>query len=254
MYRYKKSIEVGGRGLSSCQGGGMGMGGAVWASSYAESSCRYSEESWWWECEREEVESGKEPKFTEQPQPHAGVKGSLTLNMEKTDFGHTQDDSSIEKIPLNLHLERDPNGAFIQQPNHLVDRTWGSSSDWVLELRDGKRLSIPLSLLQPPDPIGSSDANLHVQICRVGWGKLLEAVGGIRGLRGGGEMGGDRKKLMKSVGKGIKELKGLMSSINYESGSTKHQVSHAVILWHVGRVVSGELFIILRIVKGLFWH
>lgn len=37
MYRYKKSIEVGGRGLSSCQGGGMGMGGAVWASSYAES-------------------------------------------------------------------------------------------------------------------------------------------------------------------------------------------------------------------------
>ena len=28
---------------------------------------------------------------------------------------------------------------------------------------------------------------------------------------------------MKSAGKDIKELKGLVSSINYESGSTKHQ-------------------------------
>jgi hypothetical protein len=28
---------------------------------------------------------------------------------------------------------------------------------------------------------------------------------------------------MKSVGNGIKELKGLVSSINYKSGSTKHQ-------------------------------
>jgi hypothetical protein len=76
-----------------------------------------------------------------------------------------------QKLPATpgnaLALTLDPSivEAFIQQPNHLVDRTWGSSSDWVLELRDGKRLSIPLSLLQPPDPIGSSDANLHVQIC-----------------------------------------------------------------------------------------
>jgi hypothetical protein len=32
-----------------------------------------------------------------------------------------------------------------------VDRTWGSSSNWVLELRDGRRLSIPISLLRQPD-------------------------------------------------------------------------------------------------------
>uniref|UniRef100_A0A2N9FW69 Reverse transcriptase domain-containing protein n=1 Tax=Fagus sylvatica TaxID=28930 RepID=A0A2N9FW69_FAGSY len=32
----------------------------------------------------------------------------------------------------------------------FVNRTWGSSSDWVLELRDGRRISIPLSLLQSP--------------------------------------------------------------------------------------------------------
>jgi hypothetical protein len=31
-----------------------------------------------------------------------------------------------------------------------VNRTWGSSSEWVLELRDGRRVSIPLSLLRQP--------------------------------------------------------------------------------------------------------
>ena len=32
----------------------------------------------------------------------------------------------------------------------FVNCTWGSSSDWVLELRDGRRISIPLSLLRSP--------------------------------------------------------------------------------------------------------
>ena len=32
----------------------------------------------------------------------------------------------------------------------FVNRTWGSSSDWVLEQRDGRRISIPLSLLRSP--------------------------------------------------------------------------------------------------------
>lgn len=31
-----------------------------------------------------------------------------------------------------------------------VNRTWGSSSDWMLELQDGKRLSIPFSILSQP--------------------------------------------------------------------------------------------------------
>ena len=37
-----------------------------------------------------------------------------------------------------------------------VDRTWGSSSEWVLELRDGRRVTIPLSLIRQPvvsDPL-----------------------------------------------------------------------------------------------------
>uniref|UniRef100_A0A2N9FVR5 Reverse transcriptase domain-containing protein n=1 Tax=Fagus sylvatica TaxID=28930 RepID=A0A2N9FVR5_FAGSY len=31
-----------------------------------------------------------------------------------------------------------------------IDRTWGSSSNWVLQLRDGKQISIPLSLIRQP--------------------------------------------------------------------------------------------------------
>ena len=31
-----------------------------------------------------------------------------------------------------------------------VDRTWGSSSEWVLELLDGRRVTIPLSLVRQP--------------------------------------------------------------------------------------------------------
>ncbi len=38
--------------------------------------------------------------------------------------------------------------ALVPHPGE-VTRTWGSSSDWVLELRDGRRLSIPISLLRP---------------------------------------------------------------------------------------------------------
>ncbi|GMY08291.1 pentatricopeptide repeat-containing protein [Fagus crenata] len=37
----------------------------------------------------------------------------------------------------------------------LIQRTWGSVSNWMLELRDGRRLSIPLSLIHTmPTPIG----------------------------------------------------------------------------------------------------
>ncbi|GMY39278.1 hypothetical protein FCV25MIE_34522 [Fagus crenata] len=39
------------------------------------------------------------------------------------------------------------NMAIIPHPGEVVTRTWGTSSDWVLELWDGRRLSIPVSLL-----------------------------------------------------------------------------------------------------------
>uniref|UniRef100_A0A2N9J1U7 Molybdopterin biosynthesis protein CNX1 n=1 Tax=Fagus sylvatica TaxID=28930 RepID=A0A2N9J1U7_FAGSY len=46
------------------------------------------EESWGWGCERKGGQ--KEPELMVQSQPHMGVNGSLTLNMEKTKFGHIQ--------------------------------------------------------------------------------------------------------------------------------------------------------------------
>jgi hypothetical protein len=59
-------------------------------------------------------------------------------------------------------------GALVQQPSNVVDCTWGSSSDWVLQLCDRKRLSIPLLLLRPPDPDGSGDAD-HLLMGWVNW-------------------------------------------------------------------------------------
>jgi hypothetical protein len=38
-----------------------------------------------------------------------------------------------------------------------VDRLWGSSSAWMLELRDGRRVSIPLSLLRMPVTIDTEE-------------------------------------------------------------------------------------------------
>ena len=38
---------------------------------------------------------------------------------------------------------------IITHPDEVVTRTWGTSTDWVLELRGGRRLSIPVSLLRP---------------------------------------------------------------------------------------------------------
>ena len=40
-----------------------------------------------------------------------------------------------------------------------LHRSWGSSSDWVLELRDGKRISIPLSLIRQPAVVTSSTSD-----------------------------------------------------------------------------------------------
>ena len=41
-----------------------------------------------------------------------GVNGLLTLNMEKTEFGHIQGDSDMVKISLNLYLECGSDGVW----------------------------------------------------------------------------------------------------------------------------------------------
>lgn len=55
-----------------------------------------------------------------------------------------------------------PTGSINPKPTIVADhitrvhRSWGSAFDWVLELRDGKRISIPLSLIQQPQMQASS--------------------------------------------------------------------------------------------------
>ncbi|GMY33705.1 hypothetical protein FCV25MIE_28947 [Fagus crenata] len=46
----------------------------------------------------------------------------------------------------------DSHDAIIPPSNPIeVNRRWGTSSDWVLELHDGRRLSIPLSIIHQPE-------------------------------------------------------------------------------------------------------
>jgi hypothetical protein len=71
------------------------------------------------------------------------------------------DRRSQSEIRVLPHRNEESKGAIVlcESPDTLttltnqleVDCTWGSSSDWVLELRDGRRLSIPISLIRQPD-------------------------------------------------------------------------------------------------------
>jgi hypothetical protein len=77
---------------------------------------------------------------------------------DETESSDRKGQAEMRVLP---HQDEEPKGAIVlcesagdivPLTNQLeVDRTWGSSSDWVLELRDGRRLSIPLSLIRQPD-------------------------------------------------------------------------------------------------------
>ena len=77
-----------------------------------------------------------------------------------------------------------------------IDRTWGSSSAWVLELRDGRRVSIPLSLLRQPVvtaslPTDSVDAGqLVTREELVGVGSTVDDLSSLGGSLGGSEYSG----------------------------------------------------------------
>jgi hypothetical protein len=66
-----------------------------------------------------------------------------------------------------------------------VDRTWGSSSEWVLELRDGRRVSIPLSLIRQPvvsDPLPNvltQAGKLIIPGVSVGVGSLIDDLSSL---------------------------------------------------------------------------
>uniref|UniRef100_A0A2N9HZL3 Endonuclease/exonuclease/phosphatase domain-containing protein n=1 Tax=Fagus sylvatica TaxID=28930 RepID=A0A2N9HZL3_FAGSY len=180
----------------------------------------------------------------------------------------------------------------VADPSDRVHRSWGSSSDWVLELRDGKRISIPLSLIWQPtmaasgtqepsdepkvlllegfDDLGSSDAgdqdsndeeeNVSVVwkdpelpeerrlvVCCEETKSVLEveplaSLG--PGIWGSEEDDGavlepfgvdarrpqqpqDKESAMKrakSGGRGSRELKGLLSFVNYDTGTARRRI------------------------------
>jgi hypothetical protein len=77
-----------------------------------------------------------------------------------------------------------------------VDRTWGSSSAWVLELRDGRRVSIPLSLLRQPvvttllptDSVAAGQLVTREEL--VGMGSTVDDLSSLGGSLGGSEYSG----------------------------------------------------------------
>ncbi|CAI9776149.1 unnamed protein product [Fraxinus pennsylvanica] len=75
---------------------------------------------------------------------------------------------------------------LVPYPGECVTRAWGSSSDWVLELRDGRRLSIPFPLLHPGEdefvyesckPLPSSQGSIEGSFTFVP-GRLADPKGG----------------------------------------------------------------------------
>uniref|UniRef100_A0A2N9FPT0 Reverse transcriptase domain-containing protein n=1 Tax=Fagus sylvatica TaxID=28930 RepID=A0A2N9FPT0_FAGSY len=187
-----------------------------------------------------------------------------------------------------------------------IARTWGSSSNWMLELRDGRRITIPLSLIRSmPSHDGEDEHEIPLTVAPIycgdggstveradlsAMGRFYEetplevaplAMAGSagEGLEIGGDLkvgidrkipssptqvleqfqefgrelgvsfegfeeellillkaiedrrnshsgpGGDRKKMQKSGGKGSRELKNLISTINYNAGGSKNRGS-----------------------------
>jgi hypothetical protein len=88
---------------------------------------------------------------------HDSIEASET-SKDETESSDRKSSSEMRVLP---HQEEEPKGvivlcesvdAIVPLTNPLeVDRTWGSSSDWVLELHDGWRLSMPISLIWQPD-------------------------------------------------------------------------------------------------------
>jgi hypothetical protein len=84
-----------------------------------------------------------------------------------------------------------------------VDRTWGSSSAWVLELRDGRRVSIPLSLLRQPVvtalPTDYAAGPLVTREELMGVGSTADDLISLDGSLGGSEFSGEEDEAEDDV-------------------------------------------------------
>ncbi|GMY21502.1 hypothetical protein FCV25MIE_16743 [Fagus crenata] len=89
-----------------------------------------------------------------KPRSHTGSSrpGSATMGPAMTLTPHIPESPppSLENSKSDVSSSQAvPITDIIPHPNEVVTRTWGTSSEWVLELRGGRRLSIPVSLLRP---------------------------------------------------------------------------------------------------------
>ena len=96
-----------------------------------------------WGVEPTENIPAVQPCSLVQGQSSGVLKSSKALTLVSTPSNDTE-----TKVMLCPSCENIPAGFGDE-----VTRTWGSSSDWVLELRNGKRISIPLSLICQPSMV-----------------------------------------------------------------------------------------------------
>jgi hypothetical protein len=82
------------------------------------------------------------------------LENNLVLPIVPKSAGLTETTQSPMSIAPPLAQRLEPSTSCDE-----LQRSWGSSADWVLELRDGKRISIPLSLIRQPtvETAGHSD-------------------------------------------------------------------------------------------------
>ena len=114
------------------------------------------------------------PKSISKPKPIPSQPASLPTTSQQSDspgpaltFHHVPEASSSSGSPQTPDSDVT---ALVPHSGEAVTRTWGSSSDWVLELRDGRRLSIPVSLLRPNlgefhEPESSGFSGLGEMVC-----------------------------------------------------------------------------------------
>ncbi|GMY38383.1 hypothetical protein FCV25MIE_33627 [Fagus crenata] len=103
------------------------------------------------------------PKSKNAPQPKWIWQPQVKPTKEKTTMAPVPKALTLvlptqteTQLPLtSTHANR-----TVADPSDRVHRSWGSSSDWVLELRDGKRISIPLSLIWQPTMAASGTKSL----------------------------------------------------------------------------------------------
>uniref|UniRef100_A0A2N9I2D6 Reverse transcriptase domain-containing protein n=1 Tax=Fagus sylvatica TaxID=28930 RepID=A0A2N9I2D6_FAGSY len=101
------------------------------------------------------------PKFEEHSKPNTNSK-PLTINMGNIFSGRDKGEAAgLTETKKTTMALAPPLAQCLAPPasSEGLHQSWGSSSDWVLELRDGKRISIPLSLIQQPtvETSGHSD-------------------------------------------------------------------------------------------------